>query len=229
MNEIRDELMSLADPKYREFSSKLLPGQDNVIGVKNPKLRDIAKRIAKGEFRTYLDLDEDIYHEESMLRAMVIGSAKMPLEERMKYISGFVPGIANWAVCDTFCAGISDVGKNKARYWDFITPYFDSDNEYEVRFAVAMALDHFISGEYIKEVLERLDNISHNGYYVKMAVAWAVSVCYIKFPEDTLGYLKNCKLDDFTYNKALSKIIESLRVSNAEKDMMRKMKRKKVK
>ena len=58
-----------------------------------------------------------------------------------------------------------------------------------------------------------------------MAVAWAVSVCFVKFPERTMRYLAVSRLDDDTYNKALRKIVESNRVTSGAKDAVRKMKR----
>lgn len=101
-----------------------------------------------------------------------------------------------------------------------------SDKEYEIRFGVVMAMAHYIDEEYIDNVLQWMDRISHEGYYVKMAVAWALSVCYVKFPQKTMNYLKENHLDDFTYNKALQKIIESYRVSTEDKEIIRSMKRK---
>ena len=59
-----------------------------------------------------------------------------------------------------------------------------------------------------------------------MAVAWALSVCYVKYPGKTLPYLRNNSLDDFTYNKALQKIIESNRIDNDTKALIRSMKRR---
>lgn len=71
-----------------------------------------------------------------------------------------------------------------------------SDKEYEIRFGVVMAMAHYIDEEYIDNVLQWMDRISHEGYYVKMAVAWALSVCYVKFPQKTMNYLKENHLDD---------------------------------
>ena len=59
-----------------------------------------------------------------------------------------------------------------------------------------------------------------------MAVAWALSVCYVKFPQKTMLLFKDNRLDDFTYNKALQKILESNRVSDSDKSIIRGMKRK---
>jgi len=111
--------------------------------------------------------------------------------------------------------------------WDFLQPYLSSDKEYEIRFGVVMLLLYFVEDEYIERVLQWMDRIRHEGYYVKMAVAWAISVCYVKYPEPTMAFLKNNTLDDFTYNKALQKIIESLRVDSETKHVLRSMKRRK--
>ena len=58
-----------------------------------------------------------------------------------------------------------------------------------------------------------------------MGLAWLLSVCYVKFEDKTLRFLSDCPLDDFTYNKALQKIVESNRVSKEKKAQIRKMKR----
>lgn len=116
--------------------------------------------------------------------------------------------------------------EQREHVWEFLQPYLSSKNEYEVRFGVVMLLDFYIENEYISKVLNLLDNTKHNGFYAKMAVAWAVSICCIKFPDLTLDYLKHNTLDDFTYNKALQKITESYRVDKETKALIRSMKRK---
>ena len=85
--------------------------------------------------------------------------------------------------------------------------------------------------EYIDRLLEIYQRISHDGYYVKMAVAWAVSVCYVKFPEKTGKLLEKESreaggLSDWTHNKAIQKIRESRRVSDEEKEALNRLKRK---
>lgn len=101
-----------------------------------------------------------------------------------------------------------------------------AQGEYEIRFGVVMSMQLFIDDEHIGQLLEEYDAIRHDGYYVKMAVAWALSVCFVKFPEITMRYLKqNNPLDDFTYNKTLQKIIESYRVDAETKKLIKQMKR----
>ena len=148
-----------------------------------------------------------------MLDGMLIALARMEPEERLEQVARFVPRMDNWAVCDTFCTSLKFCKKHPALVWEFIQPYLTSARVYDVRFAVVM-------------MLALLDGVRHEDYYVGMAVAWAVSVCYVKFPALTLEYLRNSSLSDFTYNRALQKIIESLRVSREDKSLMRSMKRR---
>ncbi|MDV4150512.1 DNA alkylation repair protein [Clostridium sp. AL.422] len=225
--DIRQELLSLCDENYREFSSKLLPGVNNILGVRLPALRKIAKSIAKSDWRSYLNNSKDEYFEEVMLDGMVIGYINdIDIDEILNLIRNYVPKINNWSVCDSFCNGLKITAKNKEKMWSFLEGYLSSNYEYEVRFAVVMLLNFYVDEDYVKLVLSKLDNIKNEGYYVKMAVAWAISICYVRFSEITLNYLKENNLDDFTYNKSLQKICESLKVSKEEKEIIKKMKRK---
>lgn len=223
---IRDQIFELADEKYKKFHTKLCPTNSSIVGVRIPFLRKLAKEIAKGDWREYFKTAEDKYYEEIMLQGMVIGYAKVELNERLKLIEKFIPKIDNWGICDSFCNGLKFIKSNKETIWNFIQPYLKSNHEFYIRFGVVVLLDFYIDEDYISCVLDALDEIKHDGYYVKMAVAWAVSVCYIKFPEKTMLYLKNNSLDDFTYNKSLQKITESFRIDAETKSIIRSMKRK---
>ncbi|MEY8002005.1 DNA alkylation repair protein [Clostridium sp. Mt-5] len=223
---IRDQIFELADEKYKEFHTKLSPTDSNIVGVRMPVLRKIAKEIARGDWREYLKTAENEYYEEIMIQGMVIGYIKVDVEERLKLIEKFVPKIDGWGICDSFCNGLKFIKSNRERVWNFIQPYLRSNHEFYIRFGVVVLLDFYIDEVYVNSVLDALDKIKYDGYYVKMAVAWALSTCYIKFPENTMAYLKNNSLDDFTYNKSLQKITESLRIDNKTKLVIKNMKRK---
>ena len=136
-----------------------------------------------------------------------------------------MPKIYNWGVCDTFCAGLKITRKYKKEMWDFIQKYLKSNKEFEIRFGVVMLLNYYIEEDYLEKDFKIFDKIKHDGYYVKMAVAWAISFCLIKFYDETVEYLKRANLDDWTYNKAIQKAIESYRISDTQKDDLRKMKK----
>ena len=225
MYDLRDKLFELSDDKFKTFHSRLCPNTDNIIGVRLPLLRQLAKEIAKGDWRNFLSNSKEEYYEEILINGLVIAYAKCDVEERLNYIESFVPKIDNWAICDSFCNTLKFVNKNKEIMLEFIQPYLRSYNEFEIRFAVVIILNYYITEDYIDLVLKTLDNIKHDGYYVKMAVAWAISMCFIKFEEKTMAYLKDNSLDDFTYNKSLQKICESLRIDKNTKELIKSMKR----
>ncbi|OBZ09273.1 MULTISPECIES: DNA alkylation repair protein [Bacillales] len=223
---IKEQLLELSEPAYQKFSAALIPTINNVMGVRLPELRKLAKQLVKDDWRSYLQHAESEYFEEVMLQGMVIGYLQTDVEEILRYVADFVPKIDNWSVCDSFCIGLKFTKANKERVWDFLQPYLTSNQPYDIRFGVVMLLDFYIEDEYIDRVLSLLDRVKRDDYYVKMAVAWAISICFIKLPAPTLSYLERNSLDVFTYNKALQKITESYRVDQDTKKMIRSMKRK---
>lgn len=220
---LREQLSQMADPGYRNFIMPLMPGVSDVVGVRLPQLRRLAREIARGDWRTYLGEENGGCFEERMLRGMVIGCLRCSSAEKLEHVARFVPQIDNWAVCDSFCWTLRR--NEREPMWRFIQPYFHSPAEYDVRFAAVMALRNFIDGEHLEALLATFDGIRHEGYYARMAVAWAVSVAFVKFPDRTLEWLRGCLLDDWTCNKSIQKIVESLRVDDQAKRTVRAMKR----
>ena len=222
---LREQLLEMAEPGYRDFHASLLPGVGNIIGIRLPLLRGIAREIARGDWRAFLASDDILYYEERMLRGLVIGYAKCSPEEKLRHVARFVPQIDNWAVCDCFCWKLK--AAEREPMWRFIQPYFRSEAEYGQRFAVVMALSNFVDAEHLEALLKHFETFRHEGYYARMGVAWAVSLCFIRFPERTMRWLAaECPLDDWTYNKSLQKIVESYRVTDTDKTAVRALKRR---
>ncbi|PXY91798.1 DNA alkylation repair protein [Gilliamella apis] len=226
---IRIELEKIAEENYRIFATKLIPNVDNLLGVRLPRLRKIAKKIAQLDYEYYLAMDDPLYFEEVMLQGMIIGEIKLPWNERSRYVKHFTSKINNWSICDSFCCGLKFEASEKEIVWQFLQPYFASDAPYDIRFAVVMLLFHFVNDEYLQKVFTLFNQIKNDDYYVKMAVAWAISIYFRELPKLTMAYLQKNQLDDWTYNKALQKITESLKVDFNTKIIIRTMKRKKNK
>ncbi|MCI8506640.1 MAG: DNA alkylation repair protein [Lachnospiraceae bacterium] len=234
--ELRKKLFALTDETYKAFNEKLVPGTGDTIGVRVPKVRELAKEVAKedpaGFFKEVEAADGNgFYQEELMLQGMVIGYAKLPLEERFEHLDVWVPRINSWAVCDCGNSTLKFMKKFPEESFAYVCRYLESGREYEIRFAVVTLMEYFITEEYIDRILEIYRKVSHEGYYVKMAVAWAVSVCYVKFPERTRKLLEEKSqeaggLPDWTHNKAIQKIRESRRVSDEDKIYLNSLKRK---
>lgn len=225
MDNVREQLFAKQDLKYKEFHSSLCPNVDKIIGVRVPELRKMAKEIALQDYAQFLEQSKDEYYEELVLQGLVIGYAKISIEETFKYLEIFVPKINSWAVCDTTCSNLKITKKYMKEMWKFLEQYINSKNEYEIRFALVMYLNYYLTDEYIDEILHKVDKITNKQYYVQMAIAWLISFAYIKQKEKIEKYLLKNNLDKFTQNKAIQKICESYRVSNEEKNKLRKLKK----
>lgn len=225
---IKNDLENLADEKYKKFQSGLCPKTENILGIRVPVLRNYAKELCKNSStQDLLNNIEDDFYEEIMLQGMIIGLDKsVDWKGKRKYIEEFVPKIDNWAVCDVFCAGLKFTKKYKKEMWTLINEYTKSDEEFDLRFAIVMILDYYIEEEYIKEIFRIFNQIKSDKYYVKMAIAWAISICLIKYYDETIEYLKeNSEIDNWTYNKAIQKAIESYRITEEQKQYLKKMKK----
>ncbi|MBE9488591.1 MAG: DNA alkylation repair protein [Bacteroidetes bacterium] len=223
---IREIFLNQAECGYQKFTAKLIPTSHNIIGVRMPFMRNLAKQIVKDDWQEYLRTADDYYFEEVMLQGLVIGLVKIDVSIRLEYMRKFISKIDNWSVCDSFCIGLKFAQKNQQEVWDFIEPYSYSENEYVVRFSVVTMLAHFINDNYIDRVLAICLNISHDEYYAKMGVAWALSVCFVKFPQKTFVVFQSKKVEKWTHNKAIQKCIESFRVKDEDKMVLRALKQK---
>lgn len=227
MSYLQERLLQLLRTGNPKFAQSLHPGVDHILGVRVPDVRALAKETAADpKWEMYLSELEHYYMEERMLHGMILGHVKtLSVEERLQKLHDFIPLINSWSVCDTVCSTLKFAERNKEVVWAFIEPYFDASDEYAVRFAVVMALCHYMDASYLERLFVHFDRISHEGYYVKMAVAWAVSVCYVKYPTETERYLTNNHLDTFTHNMAIRKIAESYRVKAADKERLKRYRR----
>ena len=124
-------------------------------------------------------------------------------------------------MCDTLCCCIKIPKKEKESFRAFLNKYLESEKEFEVRFGLVMLFRNYTESGYIKSTLNAIKNSVSKDYYSQMGAAWALSVCYVKFPEDTLELFAEKSLDRFVQNKAIQKCRESLRVSQANKEKLK--------
>lgn len=220
---IRDELFKEQDLKYRDFQSKLIPniGKDKIIGVRIPVLRRIAKEAVKEK----VSVVDCCYYEEKLVKGLMIGYKKGSIEERLAELKEFVPLIDNWAVCDSCCSNLKFTVNNREIVFEFLLDYINK-SEYETRFAVVMLMDYYLCDEYIDRTLDLIKSVKSDLYYVNMAVAWALSVAMVKYPDKVLEILKNKTLSAWVHNKTIQKCCESYRISADDKEYLKNLKRK---
>lgn len=228
MLKIREKLIELGDEEYKEFNQKLCPDtKRKMLGIRVPQIKNLAKELLKeNSIQDVLNILQDEYFEEVLLQGFVIGYSKLEFKDKMHLIEKYVSKIDSWAITDSFVPSLKIKKKDLEQVWNFILPYTKSEKQFDVRFAIIVMLDYFITEEYVDEVLKELEKIKHDGYYVKMGVAWIIAEIAVNFNDKALKYLKKNHLDKFTHNKAIQKMIESRRILNEQKEYLKTQKRK---
>lgn len=194
-----------------------------VLGIKMQTLRKIAAKISKSCPDEFLKFSVPGSYEEMLLRGLVI--AMLPDLDRMTgLLLQYVRQIDCWSECDCVASTMHALKtcKNKRKYFEKWSALCFSDREFEARFGIVCLLVNFLQEEFIDEILEITAKVQSEKYYVQMALAWLISVAYIKFKDRTERLLESGKLSAFVQSKALQKCRESFRLSDAEKQKLQK-------
>ena len=221
--EFIEYLKTLSDPKYQEFHSKIIEYEE-VLGVKTSELKNIAKRISKGDYKSYIEFNNSKFYEPIMIEGLILGYLKLPFDELINYINKYLEKVTNWAHIDLLVTNLRQFKKSPKEGFKYAKSLTHSKNNWTKRCGIVILLTYYLHDIYIDKTLEVASKVKSGDYYVKMAIAWLMSISYIKYKETTLVYLVNIK-DDFIYNKTLSKITDSRRISAEEKDFIRSLKR----
>lgn len=223
MKKVRAFLIENQEEKYRLFQERGCPGSTNVLGVRIPLLRKFAKSLSLEEAKSILK-EEPFYYEESILQTILFAKKGWTKEETTAYLDLYVPRINTWQECDMLYCGLKIVKQEQDYFWNYLQKFKNSLHEFEVRFFVVMNF------YYLQTNLERtfaaLAEVHHSAYYVKMAIAWVLSMAYVVDSKMTLQALATIVWDPFIYQKAIQKMIESYQISPTEKDYLRTLKRR---
>lgn len=227
--EILARLQDMAEPEYARFSASLIPDPPPILGVRLPRLRALAKELAKVLPRepALWQALEGPYLEQAMLHGMLLGAARLPDEERKERLEKFLPRVTNWSICDSTAISCKWMSKAPDIWLPWLTALARRDEEFPARFGIVCLLDHFTATpEGRRTTLDACTATSCPALYTRLGVAWAISIIAVKEPELGFTYLERDTLDDFTHNKAIQKICESLRSSPEYRARVRTLQRK---
>ncbi|MBQ9011889.1 MAG: DNA alkylation repair protein [Bacilli bacterium] len=211
------------DKTYQNFHKKLLNNDKiNVIGVRVPILRKIAKDIIKRDYISFIKLNTHKTYEECFIHGLILGYIKTGEKNLEKLIDEFLPYNNNWAINDSTASNLKIF---KTMPIEVTYKYLNSNNPFNIRFALTLILNHYVNSTNINKILKICEKIKSTKYYVMMANAWLIQVCYVKCKKETIKFLNNNNLNKFTLNKAISKICDSYRVSKEEKEILKKLRK----
>lgn len=227
MTDIQKRLYAMQDKEYRSFQSRLMPtvNPDKIIGVRVPKIRELARDVIKNEpelVATFLQELPHQYYEEDNLHVFLVNRTK-DFDACLMQVEAFLPHLDNWATCDSFRPEVFRQHRQqvlaKARGW------MESGHCYTVRFGIGCMMSYFLDKDFSPEQLELVGGISSEEYYVRMMQAWYFATALAKQYRPTLTYLSKNNLEVWTHNKAIQKAVESHRITTEQKALLRKMKR----
>lgn len=224
--EIRRRLFELQDPKYKEFSAKLMPtvNPEAVIGVRTPALRKLAKEYSQTpQAEAFLAILLHQYYEENNLHGFLIETIK-DYETAIEAVEAFLPYIDNWATCDLVSPKVFK--KHLPELYEKIKIWLQSDKIYTVRFGVGMLMSFYLDDAFLPEMPELVAGIRSEEYYVNMMIAWYFATALVKQPDTAMSFIQKKRLGKWTHNKTIQKAIESYRISDEMKADLQTMKMK---
>lgn len=224
-DDLKKWLKVYAEDEYRDFSVKLTPSGRPILGVRVPLVRKLAGLVPKEKIENLLKRKPTTF-EEVLVRGFLI--CRLPYEKMLVKFDSQVDYIDNWSTCDLFCAGLKkSLKKHQEEFLDLkIRGLLEDKREFAVRGGLVLLKCHYMDAQYLEFIFEASERLAERDeYYVKMAIAWLLSECFIKYPAATAGYLVNSSLPKWTFNKTISKICDSYRVDAETKKMLKKMRK----
>lgn len=217
-DEFINYLKSLGELEYREFNSKIVNTKLEMIGIRLPILRNIAKKISESNLEEYFKLVGKYYYEEVMIYGLVLANSNY-LD---KYLIDFIEKIDNWSICDSFVSSLKCINKSLGKYWIYINSLIDLNKEFQTRVSIVIMMNYYLNDNYIDRVLKIISNIKTDKYYINMAISWLISVAIINYPDKIFDLFNSENLCKFVQNKAISKINDSYRIDKSIKEKSKK-------
>ena len=227
----------LNEEKYRQGHIRIINAlpERRIMGLHLPEMKQVAQELAKGP-DVYLLLQRfekvhqanrfELAYEETLVWGLTINALKCTWEERIHLLKAYIPVLDNWAVCDSFCCNAKWALKLPPQtLWDFLLPYYHSDKEFEVRFAIVMSMCYLMNEEWLPTVFHQLEAIRLSDivseytfpnppYYVRMGIAWLLATALAKYLQETRMFMNRTSLPEDVKRLYVRKARESFRTRN---------------
>lgn len=218
-----DRLIEVKDGEYRKFQAKLVPNipPETILGVRTPQMRKIAKEVYEsGQRDEFLNDLPHKYYEENLIHFFVLSLIK-DFDECVKRVEEFLPYVDCWPVSDQ--ATPKSFKKNHQKLLPYIKKWISSQHVYTARFGLRMLMNEFLGEDFKEEYLELAACKKGEDYYLKMMIAWFFATALAKRYDESVKYIENRRLDEWTRKKAIQKAVESYRVSDEHKEYLKSL------
>ena len=211
---------------YAAFNQRIVNTKMPVIGVRVPDMRQLARELAPGtsaaDIGKLLLKAQNESFDYVLLCGLLITHARLDDQTAIDLAKQYLPHVDSWAHIDTFVEKKRQFAGDI--WWDFALECLQNEAEFTVRYGVVSLMTNFLDEAHIDQVFAALRNVKHDGYYVKMALAWLYATAAVHFFELTLAELENEHIDAWTRNKAYQKMRESRRFTPEQQAIILKNK-----
>lgn len=222
--EFQQYLKTFENSSKKEWAKNLLKTELPVLCLPTALMKDIANKIYKGNYLSFLDLMIWEYYENTAINGMLISKIK-DFEIFKKYLDDYSSKADNWATCDLLTFNIKN---NEEKFYNLALEYSKSSLPFRRRIGMYILFYYIGDDKYIDKIFNILDTFEdEQHYYVNMMNSWLLSECFIRQRSKTLKYLDRNRLNKFTLNKGIQKCRESRRVSVEDKELLLKYKKSK--
>ncbi|QKF65410.1 DNA alkylation repair protein [Campylobacter corcagiensis] len=212
IDEILLNLEDFRDEKYAKFQNKLIKTDMKILGIRTPVLRKFAKKVENLEF---LKAKKREIYELNLLEAFVLSSINLEFKTKLEIYNKFIKRVDNWALIDA--VKFKEFDRNML--FGEIKIWLISKDEFIKRAGYVNLLYHFVDERWLDFIFSIKDN--NLAYYDTMGHAWLISECMARYPSKTFEFLKDRNLKEKTFKKAVSKSLDSFRVSEIYKQKLK--------
>lgn len=202
-----------------ERTKKITNTKMQCLGIKTPVLNDIANNIYINDYVQFLKIWPWKYYEETIIIGKILSKIK-DFHEVKKYLVKYSQMADNWSTIDTLKFNFTV--DNKELFFNFAKELIKSGYIFSRRLGLIILLKMTNFQEYSDDILQISDSLKQeSAYYVNMANAWLIAEMFIKYRDKTYQLFKDNNLNKFTNNKAISKCIDSFRVNENDKFLLK--------
>lgn len=209
------------------FQSKIINTKKQIIGVRTPQIRQLAKEIFKSEHSGLFKFGNNDIFEEVLVKGLVAGMHK-DVNFALEKISQLLNAFDSWAETDMICARFAFFKGNEERLFEYFSELVKCEKEFVCRFGVVCLMKYFLDENNVLRTFNALDCIICEKYYVNMAVSWLICEALTKNPQNAVEnmqkIIKNHHFNSNIINKAIQKCCESFRFSDEIKNNLKELK-----
>lgn len=223
---IQKDLFDLQDLGYKDFQGKLIPNipAENIIGVRTPDARKLAKQYAgNSETEGFLHDLPHKYYDENNIHGFILCLMK-DFDQCVRAVDEFLPYVDNWATCDMLSPKV--FAKHREELLPYIQKWLKAKDTYTVRYGIGMLMTHFLEEKFDLKYPEWVSETESGEYYINMMIAWYFATALAKQWDAIIPFIENNRLPVWVHNKTIQKAVESYRITPEQKNYLRTLRRK---